>query len=133
MQRFKLSHTSARRLGRLLYMEYTPRELAREIGCTRHKILTAVEGGCPHRRTESGCLRIVGDAFAAWYQEIIRRRKRPLGPGEAFCLSCGRAVPLPPEDQLQTFTLPNGATRVAASCPICGKTVNRIRSKEVAS
>ena len=133
MQRFKLSHPSARRLGRLLHMEYIPRELARELDCTKRKIHSAVEGGCPHRRTESGRYRIVGDAFAAWYQEIIRRRKRPLGPNEAFCLACRRAVPLPPEDQLQVYPLPNGNVRVEAQCPICQKTVNRIRSGEVAS
>jgi len=132
MQRFKLYHTSASRLGRLLHMEYTPRDLARELGCSQRKILSAVEGGCPHRRTESGRLRIVGDVFAAWYQEITRRRKRPLGAGEAFCLSCQRAVPLPPEEQLQVHPLPNGNERVEAQCPICQKTVNRIRSGEVA-
>ena len=133
MQRYKLSQTSACRLGRLLHLEYSPADLARELDCTKSKILSAVEGGCPHRRTKSGRFRIVGEAFAAWYQEIIHRRKRPLGPGEAFCLACQRAIPLPPEDQLQIYPLPNGATRVEAQCPICQKTVNRIRSGEVAS
>jgi hypothetical protein len=114
-------------------MEYTPTELARELDCTKRKILSAVEGNCPHRRTESGRLRIVGDAFAAWYQEICRRRKQPLGPNEAFCLACGRAVPLPPEDQRYTFMLPNGARRIEASCPICQKKINRFRPREVAS
>jgi hypothetical protein len=113
-------------------MEYIPADLARELGCTKRKILSAIEGGCPHRRTKAGYLRIVGDAFAAWYQEICRRRKRPLGPNEAFCLSCQRAVPLPPEDQRQLHPLPNGNARVEALCPICGKTVNRIRSGEAA-
>ena len=133
MQRYKLLHPSDSRLGGLLHMEYTPTELARELGCTRPKILSAVEGGCPHRRTKSGHLRIVGDAFAAWYEALCRRRKQPLGPNEAFCLACQRPVPLPPEDQLQVHPLPNGNQRVEARCPICQKTVNRIRSGEVAS
>jgi hypothetical protein len=132
MRRYKLSHTSASRLGRLLHLEYTPTDLARELDCSQRKILTAIEGGCPHRRTKSGRFRIVGDAFAAWYQEIIHRRKRPLGFGEAFCLSCQRAIPLPPEDQCQHHPLPHGNERVEARCPICGKTVNRIRNAEVA-
>ena len=133
MQRFKLSHPSDSRLGGLLHLEYTPTDLARELGCSRQKILSAIKGGCPHRRTKSGYLRIVGDEFRDWYKALCRRRKQPLGPNEAFCLACGRPVPLPSENQLQVHPLPHGNARVAASCPICGKTVNRIRSREVAS
>ena len=133
MQRYKLSQTSASRLGRLLHLEYTPRDLARELDCTKSKILSAIEGGCPHRCTESGRLRIVGDAFRDWYAALCRRRKRPLGPNEVFCLSCKRPVPLPSEDQLRIFELPHGVRRVEAQCPICGKQVNRFRTGEVAS
>ena len=133
MRRYKLSHTSASRLGRLLHLEYSPADLARELDCSKRKILTAIEGGCPHRRTKSGRFRIVGDAFRGWYEALCRRRKRPLGPNEAFCLACGRAVPLPPVDQRHTFTLANGARRVEALCPICGKKINRFRAGEVAS
>lgn len=127
MQRYKLDRDSVGSLERLLHMEYTPTEISREIRCSRHKILSAIHAGCPHRRTPSGRIRIVGDEFRDWYREIVRRRRRPLGPGEAFCLRCRRAVPLPAEDELEVHDLGNGATRVTAQCPICETTVNRFR------
>ena len=102
MQRYRLLHPSDSKLGGLLHLEYSPADLARELKCSRQKILSAVEGGCPHRRTESGRLRIVGDAFRDWYEALWRRRKQPLGTNEAFCLACRRPVHLSPEDQLQT-------------------------------
>ena len=132
MRLYKLSHISARRLRRLLHLEYSPAELACEIGCSQRKILTAIEGGCPHRRTESGHFRIIGDAFRDWYTALCRRRKKPLGPNEAFCLACRRPVPLPPENQLQIHPLPNGNERIEARCPICQNAINRIRNAEVA-
>ncbi len=125
MQRYKLTRRRAARLGRLLHMEYTLRELTEELDCEKRKIRTAVEAGCPHRRTPTGRIRIVGDEFNDWYQEIIRRRKRPLGFNEAYCVGCKRAVPL--SEEVETTTLANGVRKVEAPCPICGNTVNRFR------
>lgn len=125
MQRYKLEHWQALRLQRLLHMEYTRRELAEEIGCSRRRIRSALEAGCPHRRTASGRIYIVGDAFRDWYKVLIQERKRPLGPNEAFCLACKRAVPL--QDDFEIHPLPHGVQRLTSSCPICGNPVNRFR------
>jgi ribosomal protein L32 len=125
MQRYKLTRSQSARLKRLLHMEYTISELANELDCGRRKIRTAIESGCPHRRTETGRPRIVGDEFNDWYQEILRRRKRPLGHNEVFCLGCKQAVTLPAEAEVHPQS--NGVERLTASCPHCGSTVNRFR------
>ncbi len=125
MQRYKLERSQSARLARLLHMEYTPGEIADELGCTRRKIRRAINAGCPHRQTDASWYRIVGDQFRDWYQEIIRQRKRPLGPNEAYCLGCRKTVPLPANAEV--VALPNGAQRVTAPCPTCGATVNRFR------
>jgi predicted RNA-binding Zn-ribbon protein involved in translation (DUF1610 family) len=125
MQRYKLTRSEAARLGRLLHMEYTLRELADELDTSKRQIRTAIEAGCPHRRTGAGHICIVGDEFRDWYHEICRRRKRPLRSDEAFCLSCRRAVPL--SDDAEVYPAPHGVERVTAACPLCGNTINRFR------
>ncbi len=120
---FKLTQPQHARLPRLLHMEYTPRELAEELGTTKRHIEGALEAGCPQRRTEARVW-IVGDAFAAWYHRIIQERKVPLGPDEAFCVRCRKAVLLaaPTAAPLKT-----GAERLSGICPNCGAQVNRFR------
>lgn len=125
MQRYKLTRSEAARLSRLLHMEYTLRELADELATSKRQIRTALEAGCPHRRTESGHIWIVGDEFRDWYHEICRRRKRPLRYDEVYCLKCRRAVLLP--DDPEVHVLRTGVERVTAACPHCATTVNRFR------
>jgi hypothetical protein len=125
MRRYKLMKGQSARLGRLLHMDYTVHELAKEIDCCRHKIENAIRAGCPHRRTPTGRIRIVGDEFRDWYREIIRKRKRPMGSNEAFCLSCKQAVPL--TGKIEVHSQINGVERVTSECPLCGSTVNRYR------
>jgi hypothetical protein len=125
MQRYKLGRASSARLGRLLHMEYTLRELATELGCSKRQIRAALDAGCPYRQTESGTLFVTGDDFRDWYRELCQRRKRPLRSDEAFCLSCRRAVPLP--DDAEVHPAPHGVERVTGPCPLCGNPINRFR------
>lgn len=120
----KLTQPQTLRLARLLHMEYTPRELADEIECSVQQIHRAVEAGGPHRVTERRTW-IVGDAFAAWYQETVRARKRPLRRDEAFCLSCRVPVPL---DAATVTPVRPGVERLSGLCPRCGHQVHRFRS-----
>lgn len=125
MRRYKLHRSAAAVLPRLLHMEYTPRQLAEELGVSKRQIMAACEGGAPYRQTDAGRIYIVGDEFAAWYRAIVRERKRPMRHDEAFCLACRRPVPLPEDAQVQP--LPNGAERIIGRCPVCGARVNRFR------
>ncbi len=125
MHRYKLEQSQAARLERLLHMEYTLREIANELECSKRQLLSAVEAGCPHRKTTEGRVFITGDEFRDWYHDLCRQRKQPLAPGEVYCLRCRRPVPLPAETEIQA--LPNGAERIIAACPVCGATVNRFR------
>ena len=120
----KLSQPQMLRLARLLHMEYTPRELADELQCSVQQIRRAIEAGCPHRVTEHRTW-IVGDDFANWYRETVKRRKVPLRPDESYCLSCRRAVPL---DADTVTPVRDGVERLSGICPSCGHPVHRYRS-----
>ena len=129
MQRFKLSQRQALRLQRLLHLEYSVRELSAEIACTPRTIRTALAAGCPHRETATGRLSIIGDEFRDWYQGVCARRRRPLGPGEAFCLHCRQAVPLPEVPEVRL--LEHGVRLLSGPCPQCGTRVNRFEKAGV--
>jgi hypothetical protein len=124
MYQYKLERSHIVSLERLLHMEYTLRELADELGCSKRKLRTAVEAGCPHHRRESR-IYVRGDEFRDWYRALCQRRRRPLGPNEAFCLGCKRAVPLPAD--VDVYPLPNGVERATGPCPVCGSTIQRFR------
>jgi len=121
----KFTQPQRARLGRLLHMEYTPRELARELECSPRQILRAVEAGCPHRAVGNRTW-IVGDAFAAWYAERVAQRKRPLRQNQAYCLHCRAPVPL--GDDLTVTPSREGVERVSSTCPRCGSPIHRFRS-----
>lgn len=120
----RLSQPQRARLPRLLHMEYSPRELADELGCTARQIRHALECGCPNRQTSTGRVWITGDVFATWIEEIEKRRKHRLRDDEVYCLRCG-VVRLP--DDATVFAMANGVERLSGQCPKCGSIVNRFR------
>lgn len=121
----KLTQPQRARLARLLHMEYTPSELAREIECSPRQIHHAVESGCPHRVSGNRTW-IVGDAFAAWYIDRAAKRKRPLRQDQAFCLHCRAPAPL--GDDVVVTPSREGVERVSGTCPRCGNSIHRFRS-----
>ncbi len=123
-----LSQPQRARLRRLLRMEYTPRELADDVGCGRSQIIRACEAGCPYRKTASGRCYVVGCEFASWYESLLAGRKHPLSPGEAYCLHCRSAVRLVEPEVVPAPQ--NGVERVTGRCPQCGSVVNRFRRAE---
>lgn len=115
------------RLGRLLNMEYTPRELSEELACSVRQIRGALDQGAPHRKTDRGHIFVNGAAFGKWVRERQARPQQRLKPGEAYCLKCRSAVPL---TVLET-TPTNGNTEIAKGvCPQCGNRINRARRRE---
>ena len=121
----KFTQPQRARLGRLLHMEYTPRELARELECSPRQILRAVEAGCPHRRIGNRTW-LVGDAFAAWYIDRTVERKRPSRQNQSYCLHCRGPVPL--GDNVTVTPSRAGVERVSGVCPQCNNPIHRFRS-----
>lgn len=125
MSTIKLTQPQRIRLGRLLHMEYTPRELAHELECSPRQIVRAIAAGCPHRAAGNR-IWIVGDAFATWYIERTVKRKRPMRQDQAYCLHC--RVPVPLGDDVQIVPARAGVERVSSVCPHCGSPIHRFRS-----
>lgn len=121
----KFTQPQRARLTRLLHMEYTPRELARELECSPRQIHRAIDAGCPHRATKTRVW-VVGDAFAAWYIERVVGRKRPLRQDQAYCLHC--RVPVPLGDDVQIVPVREAVERISSVCPQCGHPIHRFRS-----
>ena len=121
----KLTQPQRARLGRLLHMEYTPRELARELECSPRQILRAAEAGCPQRQVGNR-IWLVGDVFAAWYIERTEKRKCPLRQDQAYCLSCRAPAPL--GDNVTITPSREGVERVSGVCPHCGSSIHRFTS-----
>ncbi len=113
-------------MKRLLHMEYTPTELAKEIGCTRGAIDRAIAAGCPTWRNGK-VVYIVGNVFAKWYRELPKKLKIKLKPNEVYCLRCKKA---------RKFTIDSvrhnspGVELVQGKCSVCGAIVNRLRKEK---
>lgn len=125
MSTIKLTQPQRARLARLLHMEYTPRELARELECSPRQIQRAIAAGCPHRAINTRCW-VVGDDFAAWYVERITTQKRPLRQDQAYCLHC--RIPVPLGDVVHIAPVREGVERLSSVCPQCSSSIHRFRS-----
>lgn len=122
MSSFKLSQPQEQVLRRLLHMEYTPTELAQEIGCPQSAIKRAMDAGCPVRQ-EGKYTYIVGDAFARWYKSLPKKPKAHLkNPDDAYCLRCRKVQRMTDVELLPNST---GVLLAQGICAVCGATINR--------
>lgn len=122
MAKLNLCQASTARLTRLLQMEYSPRELAEELGCDIRTIRRAIEAGCPHRATDGGRVYVVGTDFQDWY--AVQGTKQTLGDGEAFCVRCRQVITM----LNPAFVRTKRAGRLEGTCPLCDGVVNRFIS-----
>ncbi len=123
----RLLQPQRQRLERLLHMEYTPGELARELECSAETVRRAIARGCPHRCDQRGHYWVVGDQFRAWYNVTHQKRsKQALGYDEGFCLSCRGVRQLVDVDRVEPLTQP-GCEMVYGVCAVCGSKMRRIR------
>ncbi len=123
VSRGRLSKEQLFRLNALYDMDYTPRELADEVGFTRRQVYRVyLPLGCPHTRDKSGYVKINGRAFKEWYRSTYA--KRSLLPDESFCRTCKRAVPIVNPELVEK----KGMEIVQSKCPFCGRTLARFRA-----
>ena len=119
-QRGRLHGSQLANLRKLYDMLYTPGELAAALGVARRQFYRVyVPLGCPHSRDESGHLWINGAEFCTWYKRVYA--KKYLQPGEGFCLTCKRAVPLRDPQSIEK----GGMLYLQSNCPNCGRTLAR--------
>jgi hypothetical protein len=109
------------KLKNLLNMMDKSSDLAEEVGFNQNQVyMVYVPASCPHERDKKGHIWINGKLFKAWAEEVYQ--KRTLKPGEAFCLTCKRAVKIVNlvrhrKDRL-IYDL--------SDCPICERKLTRI-------
>ena len=125
-----IKHTHIIKLGRLLNMLYKPSEIAEEIGVTQDTVYRSyLPAGLPHIRDAQGNVWIHGPAFVAWAKQTISLKKSKragLPDGYAWCMKCNQAVELiHPKIKPINYYL----ELLQASCPHCGKTVNRAQAR----
>ena len=122
-----LNRAQKSKIRALLNMEYSPAELANEIGCHRDPIYRRfIPAGCPHHRDSRNHILINGVALARWYQEN-RPSAVHLATGEAWCCRCNAPVTMQPPFSVKPTN--RYLELVSGTCPICGATVNRARAR----
>ena len=116
------------RIRRLLPMEYRPSEIATVLGVNKDTVLRGwVRAGLPCRRGKSGEVWIIGSVLAAWLRQQIRKPRVKLGPGQAYCLRCHKAVTMRPP---LTQEYSQHAILVQGTCPQCTGAIARFVSAE---
>ena len=123
--RGRLDGRQRNQLKGLLDMEYTPRELAEEIGVNVSQVYRVyLPIGCPRRRDTRRHYWINGELFREWYQERFQKIK--LSEYQVFCLTCKKAVDLiDPEKKRK-----RGLIYYECLCPICGRKLAKIIDRE---
>jgi predicted RNA-binding Zn-ribbon protein involved in translation (DUF1610 family) len=123
VQRIGLPHSVIVRAPGLLPMLYTVAELAAAIGIADRTLRDWLAHGAPHLRDAKGRVWVNGREFAAWVERMRKpARKRKLQDGQAYCVSCRKAVKLlNPE----THHVRGKLTNTKGICPECGHTINR--------
>jgi hypothetical protein len=118
--RGRLDGKQRNRLAILLDMEYTPSELANEIGFTQRQVYRVyIPLGCPHRKDDRRHIWINGKKFRSWVLNIYK--KRELGLNEAFCLTCKKPVQMKNKTRKRSGRL----FYYLCICPNCGRKLVR--------
>jgi hypothetical protein len=119
--RGRLDGKQRNRLKRLLDMQYTPKELAEELGITIDQIYRVyVPLGCLHERDIHKRIQINGRVFANWYETSYK--KALVDDSQSFCKTCKKAVQIIQGEKKTKGRL----TFILSICPICGRKLTKI-------
>ncbi len=125
----RMTRVQLSRLPRLLWMKYSPAELAAEIGITIDQIYRSyIPTGCPHQRDEGGHIWIVGTEFREWALRTFKHQADgpTLAEDEAYCFRCDKPVKIA---QPVVKSTNRYLELVAGKCAECGAKVHRGRKK----
>jgi hypothetical protein len=121
MSKKLLSKNSKLKAMWLLDMLYTPSELASELDITTRDVYKRlVPAGLPCTRDKEGHLMIHGHDVVKWVQEL-RKGKITLGENQAYCVKCRKVVEMVNPTKVKV----RRSVRITATCPDCGKVINR--------
>lgn len=117
----RLDGKQRNRLKRLLDMDYSPGELADEIGIDKNQIYRVyIPLGCPNERKDQKHIQINGKKFIDWY--LSHYQKAKIKEDETFCKTCRKAVKIfQPSDKKKS-----GLSYVLSTCPNCGRKLSKI-------
>lgn len=125
MYRNLIDGNSMRRFGHLLDMQYTPAEIADEIGLDKQAVYTKlIPAGLPNTKDDKGHIWIHGLAAKQWAQ-AHKKERHHMAEGEGFCLTCKTVVKVKAPKHEQK----NGASFVRGQCPKCGRVIVRLTGR----
>jgi hypothetical protein len=112
------------RLPRLLWMYYSPAELAEEIGLNVDTVYKSyIPDGLPHKRDDGGRIWIIGSHFRTWaLQRFKRKPKEKMPEGCAYCMHCRKATRMV---NVQTTPQNQYTAMLSGLCAECGRRTNR--------
>jgi len=105
---------------------YTVDDTIRHYGICRNTVGNWVAAGLRYIDCEPRLFR--GEDLNSFHEEMRRRRLRPLGPFEAYCVTCKLAHSFLEEDVEVGPVRPTGNYKVTLVCPTSGKQANRYLS-----
>lgn len=125
----KINFNILRSSAVLLFMEYKPSELARQLKINVKTIFRSyIPAGLPHRRDDGGNIWIVGTQFDEWAQSVVRQKKyakpsRKLRDDQTWCVKCNQVVDY--KEIVKRRMLSQGRQMLFIKCPLCQTTVVR--------
>jgi len=128
--KFKREHII--RLDRLLNMQYTPKEIAHEIGVSVDTVYRSyLPAGCPAELDQDGRIWIVGVEFRDWVRAILAQKKRSpknsecSKPDKGWCFRCAQCVTI---RHAKIRPVNYYLELLQGECEQCGGQVNRARA-----
>jgi len=114
-------HPNHRRVK--IHRSYSVEEIARLLGAHKHTVRAWVKAGlptCDNRRPTLIC----GPDLISFLQARLTKNKRPLKPGEIYCVRC-RAPKIPWAEIVNYQPATEKLGNLTAICPDCESMMNR--------
>ena len=113
-----------------LHRSYTIVELADRLDVHKHTVRGWVKAGLPTVDGTRPAL-IHGDEFQVWWRARAKAKKRPLQPGQLYCVKC-REGKIPALRMVEYVQLSRTSGNLKALCECCGTMMHRrVRRDEI--